>query len=193
MIVLQKRKENLMKKEIYQIKCPKHIVFGDPMYFEEFKGAELKRLTVDYRPPKYLDTARLVLKERAIEEVPEYADRTMTLYLAPSQSMEVYQQGKMYASQKIEQKVIGVDTARYYLSIDSRADEIKTGADGCWGCFEEYYRENGKDRIIDAVALTVTMPENQDFDGMKQLAGYFFGELESVMPKRSRKKDAPAR
>lgn len=39
-----------MRKEIYKIKNPKHIVFGDPLYFEDFKGAELKRLTVDYKP-----------------------------------------------------------------------------------------------------------------------------------------------
>ena len=43
-----------MRKEIYKIKNPKHIVFGDPLYFEDFKGAELKRLTVDYKPPKFL-------------------------------------------------------------------------------------------------------------------------------------------
>lgn len=35
-----------MRKEIYKIKCPKHIIFGDPQYFEEFKGTKLKRLTV---------------------------------------------------------------------------------------------------------------------------------------------------
>ena len=52
-----------MRKEIYKIKCPKHIIFGDPQYFEEFKGAELKRLTVDYKPSEYFDTARLVLQE----------------------------------------------------------------------------------------------------------------------------------
>ena len=48
-----------MRKEIYKIKNPKHIVFGDPLYFEDFKGAELKRLTVDYKPPKSFDAARL--------------------------------------------------------------------------------------------------------------------------------------
>ena len=51
-----------MRKEIYKVKCPQHIVFGDPMYFERFRGNELNRLTVDYRPSKYFDTARLVLK-----------------------------------------------------------------------------------------------------------------------------------
>ena len=49
-----------MRKEIYKIKNPKHIVFGDPLYFEDFKGAELKRLTVDYKPPKSFDAAFVV-------------------------------------------------------------------------------------------------------------------------------------
>lgn len=57
-----------MRKEIYKIKNPKHIVFGDPLYFEDFKGAELKRLTVDYKPPKSFDAARLVLLEKPNEK-----------------------------------------------------------------------------------------------------------------------------
>lgn len=61
-----------MRKEIYKIKNPKHIVFGDPLYFEEFKGAELKRLTVDYKTPKSFDAARLVLLEKPNEKSPEY-------------------------------------------------------------------------------------------------------------------------
>ena len=36
-----------MRKETYKIKCPKHIVFGDPLYFEEYKGERLKKLVVD--------------------------------------------------------------------------------------------------------------------------------------------------
>lgn len=47
-----------MRKEIYKVKSPKRIVFGDPLYFEEYKGDELKRLTVDYKPSEYFDTAR---------------------------------------------------------------------------------------------------------------------------------------
>ena len=30
-----------MRKEIYSAKCPKRLQFGDPMYFEEFKGEKL--------------------------------------------------------------------------------------------------------------------------------------------------------
>lgn len=34
-----------MKREIYSVKCPSHIQFGDPMYFEQFEGEKLSRLT----------------------------------------------------------------------------------------------------------------------------------------------------
>ena len=182
-----------MRKEIYKIKNPKHIVFGDPLYFEDFKGAELKRLTVDYKPPKSFDAARLVLLEKPNEKYPEYTDRTMTLYLAPRQTIDVYADEKVYASQKIDGKSIGVDTARYYLSIDGRDDIIRTGADGWWGSFEEYYRENGKSRISDAVALTVAIPEEQDFSWMKQMAGYFFEDMQPVTPKKQKKMEGPSR
>ncbi len=38
-------------KEIYSVKLPKHIVFGDPWYFERYSGEELNRLIVDVYPP----------------------------------------------------------------------------------------------------------------------------------------------
>lgn len=34
-------------KEIYKVQTPKRIVFGDPLYFEEFSGARLEQLVVD--------------------------------------------------------------------------------------------------------------------------------------------------
>ena len=95
--------------------------------------------------------------------------------------------------QKIDGKSIGVDTARYYLSIDGRDDIIRTGADGWWGSFEEYYRENGKGRISNAVVLTVAIPEEQDFNWMKQMAGYFFEDMQPVTPKKQKKMDGPSR
>ena len=33
-----------MKKEIYSVKCPKRVQFGDPLYFEEYKGKKLASL-----------------------------------------------------------------------------------------------------------------------------------------------------
>ena len=182
-----------MRKEIYKVKCPQHSVFGDPMYFERFRGNELNRLTVDYRPSKYFDTARLVLKEEPNRELSEYMNRSITLYAAPRQTIDVYACEQIYTFQKISAKNIGVDTARYYLNIDGREAEIKTGGDGWWGRFEEYYREAGKDRLSDAVVLTIAMPEEYDFEGMKHLAGYFFGNLQPILSKKQQKKEKPTR
>ena len=67
-----------MRKEIYKVKSPKRIVFGDPLYFEEYKGDELKRLTVDYKPSEYFDTARLVLQEQPNQEFPDYMERSIS-------------------------------------------------------------------------------------------------------------------
>lgn len=43
-------------KGIDRVKMSEKIVFGDPMYFEQMKGDELKSLTVDFKPPPGFDT-----------------------------------------------------------------------------------------------------------------------------------------
>ncbi|WP_270816159.1 hypothetical protein [Hungatella effluvii] len=35
-----------MRKELYSMKCPGRIVFGDPLYFEDYKGERLADLVV---------------------------------------------------------------------------------------------------------------------------------------------------
>lgn len=69
-------------KETYKIKRPDHIVFGDPLYFEQFKGARLKKLVTDYHVLTKFDTARLVLEEKSFSNCPDMMNRTMTLYFA---------------------------------------------------------------------------------------------------------------
>ncbi|WP_455617036.1 hypothetical protein [Eisenbergiella sp.] len=43
-----------MKKEQYLVKCPSRIRFGDPMYYEEYKGKRLSELVADIKPSKGL-------------------------------------------------------------------------------------------------------------------------------------------
>lgn len=179
-----------MRKEEYQVKCPKHIVFGDPLYFEQFKGARLKKLVVDYKPPMHFNAARLILTERPNVQYPEYTDRAMTLYLAPRQYMETYANGMRHILQRIAEKEIGVDTARYLFSIDGRDEEIRTGTDGWWGSFDELYRQIGEKRVSDAVRLTVAMPDHYSFDDMKRLAGYFFEDLQPMPSKQERNENS---
>ena len=57
----------------------------------------------------------------------------MTLYLTPAEDMKTYLDEMKYKDQRVTQKMIGVDTAKYMLEIDGRSDEIHTGGDGCWG------------------------------------------------------------
>lgn len=182
-----------MPKETYQIKSPQHIMFGDPLYFERFTGDDLQRFTVDYKTAKSFNAARLVLQEQPNKMSPEFIDRTMTLYLAPHQTVDVYADDKMFAAQQVEEKPLCVDTARYLLNVDGRSNVIRTGADGWWGSFQELYRQNGNSRISDAVILTIFMPEDYGFDRMKQLAGYFFEDMQPVVPPKRKEKDSPAR
>lgn len=88
--------------------------------------------------------------------------------------------GKMYASQKLKQKEIGVDTARYTFEVDGRYEDIRTGGDGYWGDFQELYREAGKKQRVDAVIISVALPDHETFEGMQRMAKYFFEDLKPV-------------
>lgn len=176
-----------MKKEIYKIQCPKHIVFGDPLYFEEFKGEKLKRLVVDYKPPQHFG-ACLVLLEQENEEFEDFIERSITLYLAPSTTMKTYMDGMMYKGQQVKEKQIGVDTAQYRLTVNDRSDDIRTGGDGYWGSEIELCRQVGTRKISDAVIISVVVPDETDFEGMRQMARYFFPDMRQMDRAEKKKK-----
>lgn len=168
-----------MRKELYSMKCPGRIVFGDPLYFEEYKGKRLADLVVDFKPPANF-SARLALEEKELKEYPGLMDRTMTIYMAPEQTIATYADGYMYKGQETVEKEIGVDTAKYLIEVDGKSDEIHTGGDGYWGnCLEFYHNQNGR-RILDAAIVNISIPEFLDFDDMKQQAAYFFEGLQPV-------------
>lgn len=75
---------------------------------------------VDYEVPTKFDTARLVLEEKTFEEYPGMMHRTMTIFLAPHDHMDVYLSNHKYTVQQEATKVIGVDTARYLFEVDGR-------------------------------------------------------------------------
>ena len=104
----------------------------------------------------------------------------MTLYLTPAEDMKTYLDEMKYKDQRVTQKMIGVDTAKYMLEIDGRSDEIHTGGEGCWGNEVELYRRVGKQRVSDAMIISVAMREETDFERMRQMARFFFPELQQV-------------
>ena len=125
-------------RETYKVKRPHRIVRGDPWYWEEYAGEKLQSLIVDFQTPKYCD-ARVVLEEQPMEKFPNMMINTMTIYLAPKQTIETYMQGMMFESQQHIEKGIGVDTAKYYFQVDDKNDTIHTGGDGYWGSYQSKY------------------------------------------------------
>lgn len=168
-----------MRQEMYTVKRPERIRFGDPLYFEQFTGKELSDLVVDVSPPSQF-AARLILEEKEMEEFPGFLDRTMKLYLAPEKVIKTYTDGFMYEGQKQEGNAIGVDTANYLFDVDERSEIISTGVDGYWGSYDAFHHYHKGTKVLDAVIVTVSMPESVDFDGMKQMASYFFGGMQPV-------------
>lgn len=166
-------KEGFVKKEIYVVDCPTHIRFGDPMYFERFKGQKLDRLVVDCKVPKNF-VARVVLQEQPIEDLPGEMLDTMTLYMAPERTISTYMEGYCYKGQEVEQKEIGVDTVTYLFEADGRYEEFNTEGDGYWGESREFSRIRDGRSIIDAAVITVCMPETRGFEDMRRLVHYFF-------------------
>ncbi|MCI7380741.1 MAG: hypothetical protein SPI21_02920 [Hungatella hathewayi] len=162
-----------MKREVYSVKCPSHIQFGDPMYFERFDEEKLSRLVGDYKPSKDFE-ARVVLEENGIE------DSKMVLYLARYGLIDTYMKGYMYETQKQKGKLIGVDTAAYLLNIDERTDVIDTGGDGYWGDCQEFYHIHKGKEFLDAVIITVIMPEFENFASMKGRLQYFFKDISPI-------------
>lgn len=75
-----------MMKEMYSVKCPEHIVFGDPWYFKTEPKDRLKGLVVDCTVPKEFEA--IVALES--ENRDGYDCRTMYIYLAPKGEAELY-------------------------------------------------------------------------------------------------------
>lgn len=53
-----------MRKKIFSVKCPEHILFGDPLYFEEYSGKRLESLVVDYSLIDFLKHGWYWMKSR---------------------------------------------------------------------------------------------------------------------------------
>lgn len=168
-----------MKKEIYKIECPKRIVIGDPLYFENYEGKKLQSLVVDYKPPQNF-TARLVLLEKKSEEFDDFMERSMELYFAPDKTMQTYMDGMKYEAQEEKEKLIGVDTAQYIFTVNDRSDVIRTGGDGYWGSEIELYRQINGHKVTDAMLLSVYIPDDRDFNDMRKIAHYFFPDMKQV-------------
>ena len=179
-----------MREEIYKIRCPGHILFGDPLCLEEKE--RYMNVLVDYTPDKNFD-ARIVLKESPVPEDKNINLLSMELYFSPAEDIHVYLKNMMFGGQETETKGVAVDTAQYRIEVDERYLNMHTGGDGWWGSFTEFYRNVGSGKVSDAVILTVLVPEEEGFEGMKQMAGYLFDKLHSIEKASVKKQDRVSR
>ena len=62
---------------------------GDPYYFETEPPERLKKLVVDYIPPRSYE-ARLVLSQYEMHDFGVYQTNAVQIYLAPGKDVDVY-------------------------------------------------------------------------------------------------------
>ncbi len=171
--------------EIYRADTPNKLIVGDPLYFQQYKGEKLASLIVDITPPKHFD-ARIVLEEFPCDELPELMLKTMSIYLAPAATMDVYLRGMMYESQIVTEKGIGVDSAAYRIRVGDREEIFNTGGDGYWGSHTEFNRSIGGKKVQDATITTVYMPDDMSMDDVRGYNALFLKYLTNTFTERER-------
>lgn len=70
-------------------------------------------------------------------------------------------------NQKVLESGDNRQNAAYLLNIDERTDAIDTVGDGYWGDCQEFYHTHKEKEYLDAVIITVIMPEFENFASMK--------------------------
>lgn len=189
----------MLRKEVFAVKSPKRIVVGDPYYMETVPQERLKKLVAAYKPPEYFET-RLAIEESETtipSDCEKHKFRAIEIYMAPRTAIDIYMKSCMYEGQKVEQKPIGVDTARYIIDVGDRRETYHTGGDGYWGDAYEYRHKEGEKSYVDGVVIVLTMPEYMSFEKVKDSMNYLFEDMcplpEETAEKKSVKKQQPER
>ncbi len=180
-------KINILRKEVFKIKCPKRITIGDPYYFEIESPARLKELVADYKPPHFYE-GKIILTESEMLDLSEGKFNSVEIYMAPKETMETYIRGYMYEGQEVVQKPIGVDTAKYFMEIDGRRESFHTGADGYWGDVYEYRHIERQKVQVDGVLVVMTMPDYMSYENVKNTMNYLFEDMRSIQQEQTVKK-----
>lgn len=159
------------------VTMPKKLYLGDPMYFERYEGAELKRLTYSklFRGKSaWLGTVKVTQKEDSFEmngEDVKFTDIEITICLAPNQELlELYNGGRRLSTHKQKSLDIGLDSARYVLGVNDNEVEICTQSDGFFGEVHEFYQGSR----IDGIIISLSTGEYDDMDRVKSDLEYLF-------------------
>lgn len=172
--------QKTIKKKRFTIRPFKQVVIGDPSYLEEL--------------PTHPDYKRLVFMRKALPTAKRLAWAELSLVEINYEDPRILQPGTewqlqfisarrgagcrdavetllsgMYEPDRVkEEKVLGCDTASFYLSIDENGDVIKTGGDGQYGVSILYEKDN-------LAYFSITLDADlYTEDQMLQYVRYFF-------------------
>lgn len=170
-----------MRKEIYSIKCPEHLVIGDPWYFETESAERLKDLVVDIKFPEHF-AAALSIKETECNEC------MICGVFGHKDQIHTYLGGSFYEGQKEEVRKLYVDTAEYLFQVDGRSANIHTHEDGHWGQKTAFYTETQGKKHLDAYMFIVYTPDDMGFEEVKQTMGSLFEDMK-LLPQKQKAKE----
>lgn len=149
-----------MNKLETNIKMPTSILIGDDYYIDN--RADLLYIK-NFRGKK--DWVGYLSLEDEDEEC------VFKAIFAPNEDLlNIYKKGYINSNQKIKEKNIGVDTAKYILHINDRYETIKTGSDGCMGGVLEIY----EDKKLKGLMIDMSMGLYMDLDDAKDILNYIF-------------------
>lgn len=166
-----------MRKEAYKIKCPDHVVIGDPWYFEREEPERLQRLVVDIELPKTFEAA-LSIRET------EYRECEICMAFGPISEVYTYLTGQFYEGQEEETVRIPVDTARYLFKVDGRSANIHTHEDGYWGQKTAFYGKQQGKRHLEGYMVIVNTPDDMTFEEVRQTMESLFGKMKLLPEKK---------
>ena len=149
---------------------------------------------MDYKPPKDFGI-EVVITEKEERKKDQQSDIktlcSITMTFVPKKYMtdSIEKYIETLKKMQIKQKMIVIDSSRYFIDIDGRKEEIATNKNGFWGIYGELYcqDENGNS-VTQGVIIDMTLPEAMKFDQAKQIAKHLFKEvkqLEKQAPKKT--------
>lgn len=170
-------KVKILSEVLAEVKMPKKINVGDPMYYEHFNGTELKKLVYskNYRGKSdWVGFVKVTKKEDSFEfdgeDVP-YEDIEIDICFAPNEKLlDVFKRGHILKSHKEKPLEIGVDSACYIIGINENEVQIDTMGDGFWGQVIEVYSGSK----LDGILINLSAGEYNEFDMIKKDLEYLF-------------------
>ena len=104
----------------------------------------------------------------------------VNLYFAPEQYLDACMKQEAVTWQGFSQKWADTGNACYKVMADERQENVNTEADGIWSQYQEFYSYDGDARKTKAVRITLVVPDDETFEGMRRLVYSLFEEVRPV-------------